>query len=145
MPANQNYYQKKRKILKNKIPKMGIFCASWSHHRGLNPRPHPYHGCALPTELWRHERIIKIFPKSKFFQNKIPKRRNYFASFLRARPAKKLIQITKINTMSAINGIVKKSKTITPVVCTHEDSGSAEQLAGRISCAFKIHFWTCIV
>ena len=58
MPANQNYYQKKRKILKNKIPK----------------------------------------------------RRNYFASFLRARPAKKLIQITKINTMSAINGIVKKSK-----------------------------------
>jgi len=20
----------------------------------LNPRPHPYHGCALPTELSRH-------------------------------------------------------------------------------------------
>ena len=26
----------------------------WSHDRGLNPRPHPYHGCALPTELSRH-------------------------------------------------------------------------------------------
>ena len=26
----------------------------WSHDRELNPRPHPYHGCALPTELsWR--------------------------------------------------------------------------------------------
>ena len=25
----------------------------WSHDRGLNPRPHPYHGCALPTELSR--------------------------------------------------------------------------------------------
>ncbi len=26
---------------------------NWSHHRDLNPRPHPYHGCALPAELWR--------------------------------------------------------------------------------------------
>jgi len=86
-----------------------------------------------------------FFKKANFSQNKIPKRRNYFVSFLRARPAKKLIQITKINTMSAMNGIVKKSNTITPVVCTHEDSGSAEQLAGRISCAFRIHFCTCIV
>ena len=23
----------------------------WSHHPGLNRGPHPYHGCALPTEL----------------------------------------------------------------------------------------------
>ena len=27
----------------------------WSHDRELNPRPHPYHGCALPTELSRHQ------------------------------------------------------------------------------------------
>ena len=30
----------------------------WSHDRGLNPRPHPYHGCALPTELSRHESLL---------------------------------------------------------------------------------------
>ena len=29
----------------------------WSHDRGLNPRPHPYHGCALPTELSRRNRL----------------------------------------------------------------------------------------
>ena len=23
-------------------------CYQWSHLRDLNPRPHPYHGCALP-------------------------------------------------------------------------------------------------
>ena len=27
---------------------------SWSHDWDLNPGPHPYHGCALPTELSRH-------------------------------------------------------------------------------------------
>ena len=27
---------------------------SWSHLSGLNRRPHPYHGCALPTELRWH-------------------------------------------------------------------------------------------
>ncbi len=26
----------------------------WSRDRDLNPGPHPYHGCALPTELSRH-------------------------------------------------------------------------------------------
>ena len=25
-----------------------------SRDRGSNPGPHPYHGCALPTELSRH-------------------------------------------------------------------------------------------
>ena len=30
----------------------GLF--KWSRDRDLNPGPHPYHGCALPTELSRH-------------------------------------------------------------------------------------------
>ena len=30
------------------------FCYFWSLQPGLNWWPHPYHGCALPTELWRH-------------------------------------------------------------------------------------------
>ena len=30
----------------------------WSHDRELNPRPHPYHGCALPTELSRLMLVI---------------------------------------------------------------------------------------
>ena len=29
----------------------------WSHDRDLNPRPTPYHGVALPTELTRHNRL----------------------------------------------------------------------------------------
>ena len=39
----------------------------WSHDRGLNPRPHPYHGCALPTELSRHESllILTYLPRSR--------------------------------------------------------------------------------
>ena len=39
----------------------------WSHDRGLNPRPHPYHGCALPTELSRHKSllILTYLPRSR--------------------------------------------------------------------------------
>lgn len=29
-----------------------------SHLTGLNRRPQPYHGCALPTELKRHSYLI---------------------------------------------------------------------------------------
>src|SRR4051812_6844548 len=29
----------------------------WSRDRDLNPRPHPYHGCALPTELSRRTSV----------------------------------------------------------------------------------------
>ena len=32
----------------------------WSRCAGLNRRPHPYHGCALPTELQRHV-LSKVF------------------------------------------------------------------------------------
>ena len=36
----------------------------WSHDRGLNPRPHPYHGCALPTELsWRNRLNFSILSR----------------------------------------------------------------------------------
>ena len=34
-----------------------VSSAIWSRDRELNPRPHPYHGCALPTELSRHTTI----------------------------------------------------------------------------------------
>ena len=35
----------------------------WSSHPDSNWRPHPYHGCALPTELWEHvERVMGIEP-----------------------------------------------------------------------------------
>ena len=55
---------------KKKSPDWAIilkFVAFWSHDRGLNPRPHPYHGCALPTELSRHESllILTYLPRSR--------------------------------------------------------------------------------
>ena len=31
----------------------------WSRDRDLNPGPHPYHGCALPTELSRQPLLIE--------------------------------------------------------------------------------------
>ncbi len=46
----------------------------WSHERELNPWPHPYHGCALPSELSRHGAdyivciiIAKFFASRSFF------------------------------------------------------------------------------
>ena len=42
------------KSLHSKSPSILLGDLLWSHDRGLNPRPHPYHGCALPTELSRH-------------------------------------------------------------------------------------------
>ena len=32
----------------------------WSLHPDLNRRPHPYQGCALPTELCRHPKRLKM-------------------------------------------------------------------------------------
>ena len=40
--------------VKNKPMSSSANIKKWSHDRELNPRPHPYHGCALPTELSRH-------------------------------------------------------------------------------------------
>ena len=51
---------------------------TWSHDRDSNPRPHPYHGCALPTELSRRTRpnyqaiVPDVF---YFFQSKELSRR----------------------------------------------------------------------
>ena len=49
------------KSLHSKSPSILLGDLLWSHDRGLNPRPHPYHGCALPTELSRH--IYLLLPK----------------------------------------------------------------------------------
>ena len=59
---------------KSKSPSKMLGDLLWSHDRGLNPRPHPYHGCALPTELSRHGAdyivctlIAKFFASQGFF------------------------------------------------------------------------------
>ena len=41
-------------FIQSKTPSITLGVLLWSHDRGSNPRPHPYHGCALPTELSRH-------------------------------------------------------------------------------------------
>ncbi len=52
-----------------KTAKVALFTSSslpfnhWSQDRELNPGPHPYHGCALPTELsWRVLTRTIFFP-----------------------------------------------------------------------------------
>ena len=37
-----------------KTPKTEVFDAFWSCWADSNRRPHPYQGCALPTELQQH-------------------------------------------------------------------------------------------
>ena len=48
--------------------KAPIKIANWSHGWDSNPGPHPYHGCALPTELSRHNRdnYNKILSKGEY-------------------------------------------------------------------------------
>ena len=33
---------------------------NWSGKRDLNPRPQPWQGCALPTELLPHSRFLRV-------------------------------------------------------------------------------------
>ena len=42
------------KVLRGKVPVETKHYPFWSLLPGSNRRPHPYHGCALPTELKRH-------------------------------------------------------------------------------------------
>ena len=55
MKKRYSIFHQKRK--KNPWGFIGFLIARthiWSQYRGSNPRPHPYHGCALPAELyWR--------------------------------------------------------------------------------------------
>ena len=46
---------KKQKTALACIPEQNYIHSKWSRDRDLNPGPHPYHGCALPTELSRHK------------------------------------------------------------------------------------------
>ena len=41
---------------------------NWSGKRDLNPRPQPWQGCALPTELLPHEALFASAKVHYFFQ-----------------------------------------------------------------------------
>ena len=41
----------------------------WSEKRGSNPRPQPWQGCALPTELFSHYTIMLFLALFLFFYN----------------------------------------------------------------------------
>ena len=45
---------KKVRFSNKKAPKTEVFDAFWSCWADSNRRPHPYQGCALPTELQQH-------------------------------------------------------------------------------------------
>ena len=44
----------KVRFCNKKAPKTEVFDAFWSCWADSNRRPHPYQGCALPTELQQH-------------------------------------------------------------------------------------------
>ena len=44
----------KVRFYSKKAPKTEVFDAFWSCWADSNRRPHPYQGCALPTELQQH-------------------------------------------------------------------------------------------
>ena len=44
------------------MPEQSSYYSKWSCDRDLNPGPHPYHGCALPTELSQLAHFILAQP-----------------------------------------------------------------------------------
>ena len=48
-----------RRFCNKKAPKTEVFDAFWSCWADSNRRPHPYQGCALPTELQQHNVATK--------------------------------------------------------------------------------------
>ena len=44
-----------RRFCNKKASKAEVFDAFWSCWADSNCRPHPYQGCALPTELYQHD------------------------------------------------------------------------------------------
>ena len=59
------------------MPERYSYYSKWSRDRDLNPGPHPYHGCALPTELSRHPALLSylhyatLSPKYQYARRKI--------------------------------------------------------------------------
>ena len=49
----------KVRLYNKKAPKTEVFDAFWSCWADSNRRPHPYQGCALPTELQQHNVATK--------------------------------------------------------------------------------------
>ncbi len=45
-----------------------VFEPKWSGKRDLNPRPLPWQGNALPTELFPHKNMFKVIISMSFMQ-----------------------------------------------------------------------------
>ena|GEM_PF-3636300 len=81
-------------------------CFFWSRCRDLNPRPFPYHGNALPTEL---QRPMKNDPSLVIFcvaHSVRPRRTFEYASAVLIR----FLNLTKLNHFSMIQNINKWSR-----------------------------------
>ena len=58
-PSAFSYHQKNPASARFVVCK--IVCNHDSQRADLNCRPHPYHGCALPTELRWHDEAVMTF------------------------------------------------------------------------------------
>ena len=66
-----------------KSPKTEVFGALWSCYPDLNRRPHPYQGCALPTELQQQMATRKgLEPSTSGVTGRRSNQLNYRAIFL---------------------------------------------------------------
>ena len=75
-----------RRFCNEKASKTGVFDAFWSCWADSNCRPHPYQGCALPTELQQQMATRKGFePSTSGVTGRRSNQLNYMAVYARCR------------------------------------------------------------
>ena len=75
-----------RRFCNKKAPKTEVFDAFWSCWADSNCRPHPYQGCALPTELQQRVATTKgLEPSTSGVTGRRSNQLNYMAVYARCR------------------------------------------------------------
>ena len=75
-----------QRFCNKKAPKTEVFDAFWSCWADSNCRPHPYQGCALPTELQQRVATTKgLEPSTSGVTGRRSNQLNYMAVYARCR------------------------------------------------------------
>ena len=105
----------------HKLPEVAT--KKWSHDRDLNPRPLPYHGSALPTELSRHKccLLTNRFPTSTglIVTKKYCTAKKTYCYFLFVR-GENLLRRGVINAFSSAHTTPLEIKTSTAATVTNK-------------------------